>query len=343
VSDQLDFFGAGPPARSARASGAGQATQPISVPPAPVADTIVDLGRALPARLYLGTSSWAFPGWAGIVYGESLPEPVLSREGLRAYSAHPVLNCAGIDRTFYAPLSASELARYAAQVPDKFRFLVKAPALVTDAFIRGARGKPAGDNPRFLDAALTAAHFVAPCIAGLGTKAGPLVFQFSPLGRTIVRDPARFAARLRGFLEALPPGPLYAIELRDPGLLGTPLAAALNATRARYCFSVHSRMPGVAAQAAALSALLPGPLVARWNLHAGYAYEAAKSHYAPFDRLVDEDPATRAALAARCREALSEGHAAFLIANNKAEGSAPLTLIKFAQALVAGAFESGAS
>lgn len=343
MSDQLDFFGAGAAPRSARAVGSGHATLPVSVPPAQVDDAIVALGRALPEKLYLGTSSWAFPGWKGIVYGESLPGPVLSREGLRAYSAHPVLNCAGIDRTFYAPLSASELARYAAQVPDGFRFVVKAPALVTDAFIRGARGKPAGDNPRFLDAALTAAHFVAPCVAGLGAKAGPLVFQFSPLGGSIVRDPARFAARLRGFLEALPRGPLYAIELRDSGLLGAPLAAALNATRARYCFGVHSRMPGVAAQATALAALAPGPLVARWNLHAGYAYEAAKAHYAPFDRLVDEDPTTRAALAARCNDALSAGHAAFLIANNKAEGSAPLTLIKFAQAVVAGTTSASAS
>jgi len=271
------------------------------------------------------------------VYGDALPEPVLSREGLRAYSAHPVLNCVGIDRTFYAPVSAAEFSRYAAQVPAAFRFVVKAPALVTDAFIRGARGKPAGDNPRFLDAAFATAHFVEPCIEGLGAKAGPIVFQFSPLGRSIVRDPARFAARLHRFLDALPAGPLYAIELRDSGLLGAPLAAALGATRARYCFGVHSRMPDIAAQASIMAALVPGPLVARWNLHAGYAYETAKAHYAPFDRLVDEDPATRGALAARCLDTLSAGHPAFVIANNKAEGSAPLTLIKLGQAVLAGA------
>ncbi len=330
MSDQLDFFGADAPDRSARVAA------PVTVPPAQADAAIAALGRALPARLHLGTSSWAFPGWAGIVYGESLPEPVLLREGLRAYSAHPILTCAGIDRTFYAPVSATELARYAAQVPDSFRFVVKAPALVTDAFIRGEHGKPAGGNPRFLDAAFAAAHFVAPCVEGLGAKAGPLVFQFSPLGRSIVRDPARFAARLHRFLDALPAGPLYAVELRDSGLLGAPLAAALGATRTRYCFGVHARMPGIAAQAAALPGLVPGPLVARWNLHAGYGYEAAKTHYAPFDRLMDEDPATRGALAARCREALAAGHSAFVIANNKAEGSAPLTLIKLAQAVLAG-------
>jgi uncharacterized protein YecE (DUF72 family) len=330
VSGQLDLFGEDAPARAGRVASHGP------VLPAQVDEAIAALGRALPAKLYLGTSSWTFPGWAGIVYADSLPEPLLSREGLRAYSAHPVLKCAGIDRTFYAQVSAAELMRYAAQVPATFRFVVKAPALVTDAFIRGAGGKPAGDNPRFLDAAYAAAHFVGPCVEGLGAKAGPLVFQFSPLGRSIVRDPARFAARLHRFLDALPPGPLYAVELRDAGLLGAPLAAALGATRARYCFGVHSRMPDIAAQAAALAGLVPGPLVARWNLHAGYAYEAAKTHYAPFDRLIDEDPTTRGALAARCLETLSAGHPAIVIANNKAEGSAPLSLIKLAEAVLAG-------
>ncbi len=330
MSNQFDLFG------ERASAGADRFVPPVTVPPAPVDEALVALGRALPAKLYLGTSSWTFPGWAGIVYGDSLPEPVLAREGLRAYSAHPVLTCVGIDRTFYAPVSVSEFARYAAQVPDTFRFVVKAPALVTDAFIRGERGKPAGDSPRFLDAAFAAAHFVAPCVEGLGAKAGPIVFQFSPLGRSIVRDPARFAARLHRFLDALPAGPLYAVELRDSGLLGAPLAAALGATRARYCFGVHSRMPDIAAQAAAMAGLAPGPLVARWNLHAGYAYETARTHYAPFNRLVDEDPTTRTALAARCQAALSAGYPAYVIANNKAEGSAPLTLIKLGQAMVAG-------
>lgn len=336
ASSQLDLFGEQTPARAALAA---PSSQPL---PAELDEEVAALGRALPPRLHLGTSSWSFPGWAGIVYRDALPEPLLSREGLRAYSAHPVLNCVGIDRTFYAPVSATEFARYAAQVPDTFRFVVKAPALVTDAFIRGEGGKPAGESPRFLDAAFAAAHFVAPCVEGLGPKAGALVFQFSPLGRSIVRDPARFAARLHRFLDALPPGPLYAVELRDAGLLGAPLAAALGATRARYCFGVHSRMPDIGAQASALAGLTPGPLVARWNLHAGYAYGAAKAHYAPFDRLVDEDPATRGALAERCLATLSAGHPAFVIANNKAEGSAPLSLIELARAVLAGRPAAGA-
>jgi hypothetical protein len=96
-------------------------------------------------------------------------------------------------------------------------------------------------------------------------------------------------------------------------------------------------MPGVERQANALSMLDAGPLIARWNLRPGLKYEEAKEHYFPFNRLVDEDPDTRTQLARLVRAAIGDGHPAFVIANNKAEGSAPLTLLKLAEAIEAGA------
>jgi uncharacterized protein YecE (DUF72 family) len=84
-------------------------------------------------------------------------------------------------------------------------------------------------------------------------------------------------------------------------------------------------------QARLLDKLAPGPLVVRWNLHPSYGYEEAREYYYPFTRLVDEDLPTRVALARLCLQSLSGGHAAYVIANNKAEGSAPLTVFKLAQ------------
>lgn len=48
-----------------------------------------------------------------------------------------------------------------------------------------------------------------------------------------------------------------------------------------------------------------------------------------------EDPETRAAAVDLVAAALAAGRPAFVIANNKAEGSAPLTLEKLADALAA--------
>jgi hypothetical protein len=136
----------------------------------------------------------------------------------------------------------------------------------------------------------------------------------------------------------LPPGAGYAVELRDPSLLTPRLVDVLRDTGVGYCLGLHDRMPPVERQLRALDRLHPagdGPLVARWTLHAGLGYEAAKQRYAPFRELVDPDPATRAPLAARAAATLLAGHTVTVIANNKAEGSAPLTLLELARAIAA--------
>ena len=69
----------------------------------------------------------------------------------------------------------------------------------------------------------------------------------------------------------------------------------------------------------------------RWNLRPGLLYEQARSRYSPFDRLVDEDIQTRQALAALAHVALRAGQPVWIIANNKAEGSAPLTLLRLCE------------
>lgn len=303
------------------------------VAPAPATAPPAGLSGRLPPGLHLGTSSWYFPGWAGLVYDKKMSEQALRRNGLRAYAAHPLLNCVGIDRTFYAPLAAHEYARYAAQVPAGFLFLVKAPSLITSPIVRDERGQPTARNPHFLDPVFALDAFVAPCMEGLGDKAGPLVFQFSPLGGKYARDPALFSGLLHQFLAALPTGPLYAVEIRDAELLNADYASALLETGVRHCFGVHPRMPDIAAQARIIGPAMTGPLIARWSLHSGFRYEQAKARYSPFNKLVDEDPATRDALAALCRTTLAAGEPAFVIANNKAEGSAPLTCIKLAAAI----------
>ena len=275
--------------------------------PAPADQATLDLAADLPPQVRLGTSSWSFPGWRGIVYGDDYSNAKLARDGLTAYGAHPLLRSVSIDRSFYAPLSIADYLRYAQQVPDHFRFIVKAPASITDASVRGERGEPVAANPCFLNAQLAASEFVEPCLAGLGAKAGALVFQFPPLPDALVADPAVFVERLSAFLAALPAlpptpdGPCYAVEIRDASLLTPRFVRSLRAAGARYCVGLHARMPDPLRQAAALALMdgeaPAGPLIVRWSLHSGYRYEQAKARYEPFDQLVDEDPHTRDALA----------------------------------------------
>ncbi|NTY38567.1 DUF72 domain-containing protein [Burkholderia diffusa] len=314
------------------------------VPPAPIAADVADAAAGLPPNVRLGTSSWYFPGWNGIVYDGDFAQTKLSREGLEAYGAHPLLKSVSLDRSFYGPLSVADYLRYAQQVPDDFRFVVKAPASVTDAVVRGRRGEPSGPNPTFLDAQLATREFVQPCLEGLGRKAGVLVFQFSPLPDHLLAEPAALIDRLAAFFAALPPlppeadGPRYAIEIRDASLLTPRFIRALAALGVRYCVGLHARMPDPLRQAAALALLdgdAPGPLIVRWSLHGGFKYEQAKAKYEPFDKLVDEDPATRSALAELAARYALAGQPVIITINNKAEGSAPLSCIALAREIAA--------
>jgi len=81
----------------------------------------------------MGTSSLSFPGWAGIVYAEQYRVAVLPRHGLRAYAQHPLLNALNVDSTFYRPPDVDLLTQQAAQVPENFRFVVKAYTGLTTA------------------------------------------------------------------------------------------------------------------------------------------------------------------------------------------------------------------
>ena len=158
----------------------------------------------LPTDIRLGTSSWFFPGWRGLVYDGVHPQVALSKQGLAAYAEIPLLRTVSLDRTFYAPITTVQYQRYAQQVPDHFSFVVKAPALVCDAVMRDEEGRGKVPNPHFLDAAIAAREFVVPCLEGLGAKAGPLVFQVSPLPRGLVEEAATLVDRLAAFFAALP-------------------------------------------------------------------------------------------------------------------------------------------
>ena len=321
---QLDLFGeTSDPARRSHA-----------VHPAQPDRHVLELAERLPAAIRLGTSSWHFPGWARLVYDHAAEERVLARDGLSAYAQHPLLRCVSLDRTFYAPMGVSQYRAYADQVPCGFRFMVKAPLRCTAAFLRGHGAAAPVANPRFLDAGFAIEHFVAPCLDGLQDRAGPLVFQFPPLGREVTRRPEAFAARLGAFVGQLPRGAEYAIELRDHALLGPAYLDMLGRTGARHCLSLHPRMPVASEQARETGVDRAGALIVRWNLHAGFGYDEAKARYRPFARLVDEDLPNRIALARLALAAVQRADAVTIVANNKAEGSAPLTLVKLAEQIV---------
>jgi uncharacterized protein YecE (DUF72 family) len=263
---------------------------------------------------------------------------------LAAYAKHPIFRTVSLDRAFYRPLTVSQYATYAAQVGDDFRFVVKAPALVTDATVRGENGQALQPNPAFFSAELAVQEFFQPAAHGLGPKLGALVFQISPLPTAWHGRMPQLIQRLGTMLQALPslatlaPDAVIAIEVRDPVWLTPEFVAVLKACNATYCLGLHAKMPPIEDQLPVLRALWPGPLVCRWNLHrlhGAYGYEDAAERYLPYDRLVDADVLTRHTLAKVINATTQAGHRAYVTVSNKAEGCAPLSVAALAEAVVA--------
>jgi hypothetical protein len=150
---------------------------PASLAPAAVNEMQRTLAQRLPSMLYLGTSSWSFPGWSGLVYDRKASESTLARVGLESYAKHPLFRSVGVDKTFYRPAPRGEFERLAAQVPASFRFLVK----MWRGVVEREPFTPSTAPSAFLDARVAEVECVRPAVEGLGEKAGPLLFQFPPM------------------------------------------------------------------------------------------------------------------------------------------------------------------
>jgi uncharacterized protein YecE (DUF72 family) len=293
----------------------------------------------LPDTLAFGTSSWAFPGWKGLVYPPGLAEKALGREGLRHYTRHPLLRTVGVDRSYYAPIPLDDLRAWSAQVPEAFRACFKAPAVVTSRLTPsfGGRGISA-PNPDFLSVDRLIADLLEPLFVAFHPHTGPIVIEFPPGTREARQPVAAFLDALDAFFTGLPREFTYAVEIRDAAVLTPAYRALLARHGLAHTYNYWSAMPGLAAQAAVVPPDDADPVVVRLLLAPGTWYDDQRERFAPFNRLVAPDEAMRDEVVALTTTALRRGRRVYVLVNNKAEGSSPLTIEALA-ARVAAAWE----
>jgi len=296
------------------------------------------LAAALPQGLAFGTSSWTFPGWAGLVYPSGLSTAALGREGLRHYARHPLLRTVGVDRSYYAPIPLDDLRGYAVQLPAGFTCCVKAPASITSRLapsFGGARGGPSTLNPDFLSVARLVDDLLTPLAVGLGVHCGPVVLEFPPGARDQSQPPAAFLEALDRFLGALPRDFAYAVEIRDRALLTDAYRAVLARHDVAHTYNYWSAMPMPLAQADVVPPEDTPFSIVRLLLKPGTWYEDQRERFRPFNRLVEPDETMRDQVVALTTRALARGRKVYVLVNNKAEGSSPLTVEALAERVAA--------
>ena len=127
-------------------------------------------------RFFVGTSGYSYKEWKGEFYPVKLPQ----KEMLSYYAQH--FSTVELNNTFYRMPTVSTVESWAAQVPESFRFVLKAPQTITH---HKRLVNASGETQAFLHAA-----------SALESRRGPVFFQLPP---NLKKD----LARLEQFLTLL--------------------------------------------------------------------------------------------------------------------------------------------
>lgn len=283
--------------------------------------------------VFLGTSSWKYEGWLGTVYNPDrytvrgkFSSRKFQDECLAEYAeTFPVV---GGDFSFYQFPRPEYWKRLFDHSPETLQFALKAPEEITAPIWPGhARyGKRAGQaNPSFLDAKLLELAFLRPLARDPG-RVALVMFEFGTISKKALPTPLAFRDRLAAFLDDLPAGPRYAVEIRNLEYLDTAYFDTLRTRNVAHVHNAWTRMPELADQIAMIGSDTADFLVARALLKRGQGYEQATAELEPYSQVKAPCPPVREALAAIARRAIAGRRPAYLLVNNHLEGFAPGTI-----------------
>jgi uncharacterized protein YecE (DUF72 family) len=163
-----------------------------------------DAGETSPTEegLYLGTSGWSYADWDGTVYAPGTPPSARLAEYVKHFAT------VEIDSTFYGTPRHSAVERWRKVAPRGFLYAAKFPLELTH-------------KRNLVDSRNEAESFVR-TMQGLGDRLGPLLLQLPP------DFTVEGIEVLSTFLQELPKGPRYAVEVRNRSWLGSDLPALLR-------------------------------------------------------------------------------------------------------------------
>jgi uncharacterized protein YecE (DUF72 family) len=280
-------------------------------------------------NLHLGTCSWKYDSWRGLVYSEA-PHHNYLAEYARKY------DCVEIDQWFWSLFGPCKVilpqpktvAEYANAVPPGFRFGVKMPNSLTLTHFRPkTKSDPLVPNPNFLSVDLLRAFLDQ--LAPLKPYLGPMMFQFEYLNRDKMPSQAEFQDRLGGFVSQLPQDYCWCVESRNPNYLNERYFNFLHANGLAHVFEQGYYMP---------------PVLEIYQRHADQLSETTVIRLHGPDRGAIEERTGKAwnhiaeprdtdlnALAEVVKGLQKSKRNVWVFANNHFEGCAPLTIDRLKQ------------
>jgi len=161
-------------------------------------------------NLYVGTSGYSYKEWKGSFY----PEKISAKDMLAYYASR--LQAVELNNTFYRLPQPGMVESWKAQVPDNFRFSVKASQVITHF----RRLKDAGPQTRAM----------LKTVSALEDRLGAVIFRFP-------EDFKKDLGRLEKFLKELPADPPVTFDFRHPTWFDDDVRALLRSHNRALCIS----------------------------------------------------------------------------------------------------------
>lgn len=293
----------------------------------------LQLPEKIAPYVHVGTCSWKYDSWKGLVYDPSVryrPEDYLSD-----YARH--FRTVEVDQWFWSLFpngvrlpEIKTVTSYADSVPDDFIFTAKAPNSITLTHFYAKQPKALAayaNRPNQYFLSIDLLNRFLESLAPFGDKLGPIMFQFEYLNRKKMPSRDAFLDRLHEFFDKAPSGFQYSIETRNPNYLSEDFFSFLKQRNIGYVFLEGYYMPPIGEIFAKYDTATADFGVIR--LHGGDRKKIEKQTGEKWNRVVEtHDPALDSAVEI-VQEYFKKRIHSFVNVNNHFEGSAPITAERF--------------
>ena len=276
--------------------------------------------------LRIGTCSWKYPSWKGLVYSAEKKINFLE-EFSRQYDTVEV------DQWFWSLFGEDKVQlpkpatvdEYLSSVPSDFKFTIKAPNAITlTHFYKHLTGGKLVRNPYFFSVPLFERFLEL--ISPLKNHLGLIMLQFEYLNRQKMPGIGEFLDRLSGFLRRLPAWAPIAIETRNPQFFSPEYFSFLEDRGLSQVFIQGYYMPDIRGIYRRFSSAVTNPVVIR--LHGYERDEIEKKTGKTYNTIVAPKDEELPGVIEMIQDLRSRGIHTYLNVNNHYEGSAPLTIEK---------------
>lgn len=279
-------------------------------------------------QLHIGTCSWKYDSWEGLVYSSEKPDNFL-QEYAEKY------NSVEVDQWFWSLFGENQIVlpkpdvvkEYAESVPSDFRFTIKMPnSLTLTHYYKKIKTDPLMENPHFLSPDLFKRFIDS--IEELLPQVGALNFQFEYLNKQKMGSQMEFLDHMSAFAQAADSPVPICMETRNPYFLNSQYFDFLESAGFGHTFCHGYFMPDILETYAKFGERLSGTGIIRLLGRDRKGIEKVTGK--KWGQVVDPQDEEIPGISRMIRRMVDQsGMDIYLNVNNHYEGSAPVTISKF--------------